>query len=452
MNLFSSLEIGKRALNAQRTAITIAGHNIANINTPNFARQRAELAATLEGDIASGVNVDEVRQIRDKFLDARLRVQIQDFGKWESQSNMLSQVEDVLGTPHSNGVSNALSQFWDAWQDLGNQPESEAARVAVIERGENLAYHFNKVDAELKGTQVDINAQIEAKVQQINSVAETIGKLNAEITGIKATGENANDQMDSQAALIDELSTLVNVTTLREENGSAKVFIGGFCLVERDEVTQLDSTTFSGGHATFSRPVLPDGSAVNITSGELAGLMQLRDTTIPEFTDRIDQLAASLTTDVNSLHSAGYGLDNSTGLSLFSGASASDITVNSVVKNNPDKLATSSSINSEGNNEVALSISQLRYAQKFNNGTETYEDFYHATVGMVGVKSQEAQRLAENQQLLVERFEAQRDSVSSVSLDEEMSNLIRFQHAYEAAARFISVLDEMMETVIDFVR
>jgi len=450
MNLFNSLEIGKRALNAQRTAITITGHNVANINTPNFARQRAELAASLSGDIVSGVNVDEVRQIRDKFLDSRLRVQIQDFGKWEAQSNSLSQIEDVLGTSDS-GISNALSEFWDGWQDLANQPESESARIAVIERGERLAYHFNKVDAELKRSQTDINAQIESKIQQINSTAEMIGKLNTEITVIEGPGGNANDQIDSRAALIDELSELVNVTSLPEENGSVKVFIGGFSLVERNEVTQLSVTTFAAGYTTFSNPVLPDGAPVDITSGELAGLMELRDTTIPEFIDRINQLAASLIGDVNSLHSTGYGLDNSTGLSFFSGEGADDMTVGSLIKNDPVKLATSSSINSEGNNEVALSISQLRYAQKFNNGTETYEDYYHATVGMVGVKSQEAQRFTENQQLLVERFTAQRDSVSGVSLDEEMSNLIKFQHAYDAAAKFISVVDEMLETIIGFV-
>lgn len=450
MNLFHSLEIGKRALNAQSTAIAITGHNVANIDTPNFARQRAELAVSLHGDIASGVNVGEVRQMRDKFLDARLRVQIQDFGKWEAQSNSLSQIEDVLGTSDS-GLSNSLSEFWDGWQDLANQPESESARIAVIERGERLAYHFNKVDSELKQTQVDINAQIEAKIQQINNTAETIGKLNADIAVIEATGGNANDQIDSRAALTDELSRLVNVRTLQGEDGAAKVFIGGFAIVEKTESPQLKMTTFSGGHATFSNPVLPDGSPVDITSGELSGLMQLRDTTIPEFIDRIDQLAASLINDVNSLHSAGYGLDNSTGLSFFSGEGATDMTVNSPIKNDPVKLASSSSINSAGNNEVALSINQLRYAPKFNNGTETYEDYYHATVGMIGVKSQEAQRFADNQQLLVERFEAQRDSVSGVSLDEEMSNLIRFQHAYDAAAKFISVVDEMLETVLDFV-
>jgi len=450
MNLFSSLEIGKRALNAQRSAITITGHNIANINTPNFARQRTELAVSLSDDIVSGVDVDEVRQIRDKFLDARLRTQVQDFNKWETQSSMLSQIEDVLGTSGS-GISNTLSQFWDGWQDLANQPESESARVTVMGRGERLASHFNKVDSELKQMRVDINAQMETKIQLINSTAETIGKLNTEISIIQGTGENANDQIDSRVALIDELSTLVNVTTHQEENASAKVFISGFCIVEGGEVTQLNSTISSGGHATFSNPVLPDGSPVDITSGELAGIMELRDTTIPEFVDRMNQLAASFIADVNSLHSAGYGLDNSTGLSLFSGGRASDMTVNSVIKNNTDKLATSSSMNSEGNNEVALSISQLRYAQKFNNGTETYEDFYNATVGMAGVKSQEAQRFADNQQLLVERFEALRDGVSGVSLDEEMTNLIKFQHAYEAAARFVGVVDEMMETVLGFV-
>ena len=451
MNLFSSLEIGKRALNAQNTAITVTGHNVANVNTPNFARQRAELASSLSGDMVSGVSVDEVRQVRDRFLDARLRTQMQDFSKWESQSNMLSQVEDVLGGSGSNGLASVLSQFWDGWQDLANQPESESARIAVIERGENLAYHFNKVDSELKQTQVDINAQIEAQIQQINSIAETVGKLNADISVIKGSEGNANDQIDSREALIDELSAMVNVSTLQEENGSVKVFISGFTLVQRNEVSQLKMSAFSGEYATFSNPVLPNESPVDITSGELAGLMQLRDNTIPEFIDRIDQLAASLIDDVNSLHSAGYGLDNSTGLSFFSGANAAYMSVDSVIQNDPVKLATSSSINSEGNNEVALSMGQLRYAQKFNNGTETYEDFYNATVGMAGVKSQEAQRFMDNQRVLVERFEAQREGVSGVSLDEEMSNLIMFQHAYEAAARFVNVVDEMLETVIGLV-
>ena len=457
-NLLGSLEIGKRALNAQRLAVTVTGHNLANVNTPNFARQRAEIVIGVNKDLITGPDVTQIRQIRDRALDEWTRQRRQDFAESDAQSKRLNQLEAMFGDLPGSGITDTLSEFWGAWQDLTLSPESEAARLTSIERGKILAIELKRFYNEFRQMHSNLDSEIRNQVVQINQIAEAIAELNVEISSIEITGTNANDQRVRREQHLAELSEIINFRTLEADNGSIKVLIGGIALVEGVHVSKLETnkvsaslsgTSSSIANASVTEILGPGGSRISITSGEMAGLIDVRDERIPEIIERLDQLATKLMDEINDLHRTGYGLDGTTQIPFFSGSNITDISVNPLLQNQPEKLAVAKEPNAAGDNRIALAIAQKRHDKLFAAGTETFEDFNNSTISTVGVYSQLARRAVENNELLVEQLMAQKESISGVSIDEEMSRLIQFQRAYEAAARYVSTVDRLLETLIN---
>ena len=457
------MEIGKRGLNAHRLGITVAGHNLSNVNTPNFARQRVELGVGLNEDLVTGEDliigpdVSGIRQIRDRLLDERTRRHRQEFARWDIQSKRLSQLEAMFGDLPGSGITDTLSEFWDAWQDLTISPESEAARLVAIERGETVAIELQRFHNEFRQMHVDIDLEIRNQVTQINQLTEEIARSNEEVTIIEGTGSNANNQRDRREQHLAELSEIVNLRTLEGDNGSIKVLVGGMVLVDGVDTIELELNSISASLRGISSTIADtskteiflDGIKLSVTSGALAGLIDVRDEEIPEVVERLDRLASTLMDEVNALHRTGYGLDGTTQISFFSGSNITNISVNSVLQTKPEKLAVAQVPNAEGDNRIALAIAQKRHEKLFANGTETFEEFNNSTISAVGVQTQQARRQAENSDLIVQQSIALQESVSGVSIDEEMTQLILFQRAYEASARFITTVDRLLETLIN---
>ncbi|MCH8294015.1 flagellar hook-associated protein FlgK [Candidatus Poribacteria bacterium] len=448
-NLLGSLEIGKRALNVQRMGITIAGHNLANVNTPDFARQRPEI---------TGAEVTQIRQIRDKFLEARFRQLTQDSAGSDVESERLRQLEVLFGDLSDTGITSVLSEFWDAFSDLTTQPESHAARITAIENGETLAAELKGLYLDFRQMHTDLDTEIQDEVTQVNQIAESIARLNREIIAIEGTGVNANDQRDRRAQHLTELSEIINFSVTEEDNGSTRLTIGGFALVDGVNVSELKKDTVSTaslgvtssiGDASTTTILSEGGLPISITRGKLAGLINVRDNRIPEMVERLDLLTNTLMDEVNDLHRSGYGLDGTTQIPFFSGSSIKDISVNPLLQTHSEKLAVAGTIDAEGDNQIALAIAQKRHEKLFSDGTETFEEFNNSTIGIIGVYTQKARRQAENNELLLQQTQAIRESVSGVSIDEELSNLILFQRAYESAARYISIVDGLLETLIN---
>ena len=448
-NLLGSLEIGKRALNVQRMGITIAGHNLANVNTPDFARQRPEI---------TGAEVTQIRQIRDKILEARFRQLTQDSAGSDVESERLRQLEVLFGDLSDTGITRALSEFWDAFSDLTTQPESQAARITAIQNGETLAAELKGLYLDFSQMHTDLDTEIQDEVTQVNQIAESIARLNREIIAIEGTGVNANDQRDRRAQHLTELSEIINFSATEEDNGSTRLTIGGFALVDGVNVSELKKNTVSTaslgvtssiGDVSTTTILSEGGLPISITRGKLAGLINVRDNRIPEMVERLDLLTNTLMDEVNDLHRSGYGLDGTTQIPFFSGSSIKDISVNPLLQTHSEKLAVAGTIDAEGDNQIALAIAQKRHEKLFSNGTETFEEFNNSTIGIIGVYTQHARRQAENNELLLQQTRAIRESVSGVSIDEELSNLIMFQRAYESAARYISIVDGLLETLIN---
>lgn len=469
---FFGLEIARRGLQVQQRALDVTGHNVSNANTPGYTRQDAVMATTTPfpvpglytpagaGQLGSGVEISEIRRLRDGFLDLQYRGENEALGYWEARWNAIQKVETILNEPSDSGLGKVFEQFWQSLEDLSKNPESLAARSTVLERGKTLAETFNYLDRQLQSLQSDLDSTIKVKVDEVNSFARQIADLNQQIQKIEVTGQRANDLRDKRDLLLDQLSKDVNIQVREDANGMVQVSIGGRLLVEGDRVEELIAKD-SNSDGFLDVMWKADNQSAQVTGGAIKGMSEMRDGLVSEIRGKLDKLAAVLGEKFNSIHKAGYGLDGSTGLDFFktkdpaTQISACNITANTDLED-LNKIAAAKPNGSitppyfdKGDGSNALELAQLLKQVKIGDlGDTTFEDYYRAAIGELGVQGQQAKRMKENQELLVTQLDNNRQEVSGVSLDEEMVNMIRFQHAYAAAARVITALDEMLDLII----
>ena len=463
-----SIETGRRALQAQQTAIQVASHNIANVNTPGFSRRRAEIVnadSGVPGGIGSGADVANVVRLRSAFLDAQFRVEQQVRGRWEAVESALMGIEAIFNEPAGAGSSEAgtifnessglglsgsLSRFWNAWQDLANVPESGAARAAVRQEADFLSTTLHQQKQQLNDTRVGLDDEIVREVGEINAILEQLVVLNGEIPRSNFDGGTAGDLEDRRDRLIEQLSEKVDITLIAGNNGQVSVLLSGHNLLQATSSVQLAVRTITqDDFPTSTAFFTDDGSLAPIREGRLRGLMEVRDQTLPDLMQRLDTLASSLVDEINRVHRAGTGFDGVGGRNFFdpTNTAASNITVSTDIREDLNRIAASGDGNT-GDNGAALAISGLRNARVLGSGTETIEAFFFTLLGEVGARSKEAQTMAENHRLFTTQIENRRQAFQGVSLNDEAAQLILFQRAYQAAARTVSVVDELMEITI----
>lgn len=474
---FFGLEIVRRGLQAQQRALDVTGHNVSNANTPGYTRQDAVMATTGPyplpgmnvpagaGQVGTGVEIAEIRRLRDGFLDLQYRGENEALGYWEARWDAIQKVETILNEPSDSGLSKVYEQFWQSLEDLSKNPESMAARSTVLERGKALAETFNYLDTQLKTLQNDIDSNIKVKVDEVNSFARQIADLNLQIQKIEVGGQRANDLRDKRDLLLDQLSKDIHIQVREDASGMVQVSIGGRLLVDGDRIDELAVMTTQVGSDYFYRVVWKaDKQYAQVTGGIVRGLIEMRGYLDEEgkttglvsiIRNELDNLAKEFATQFNLQHAQGFDLNGNKGSNFFiindpnsTTFSAGNITVNPELDLNEIAAAANSGDPGDGGN--ALALAQLLKQEKIDGlGSTTFEDYYQAAIGELGVQGQQAKRMAENQQLLVSQLDSNRQEVSGVSLDEEMVNMIRFQHAYSAAARVITAIDEMLGVIIE---
>ncbi len=449
-------EIGKRALLAQQYSLNLTGHNISNVNTPGFTRQQSVMTSTqpfsaANGIFGTGVEVVSVRQLRSIFLDKQYRQESQNLGRWRSLSQGWGQIETVYMEPSDTGFGAVLDKFWSSWQDLAANPDEQAARVEVREQAGRLINSLQHYSKQLREFRTAIDDDIHKRIEDINNIGRQLASLNEAIMTTELTGHRANDLRDRRNYLVDELSNYVNVQVIEQPSGSYTVMIGSMALVDRTEVSELEAAVVGEGHDVIHELRFKDSQVKpEITRGELSGLMELRDDIIAERLAELDEIAVSLAQSVNEIHRRGYGIDGVSGRDFFdpSTTGADDIKLADNIIEDTATIAASGN-GAIGDNANALAIAALRSQSTMRGGTTSIGDFYNSVVGIVGVRSREAQNMLENQESLVAHIEENRQALMGVSLDEEMTNMIRYQHAYEAAARVITTMDAALDTVIN---
>jgi flagellar hook-associated protein 1 FlgK len=450
------LEIGKRALLAQQLALNITGNNIANVNTPGYTRQQAILANSVPqtmpfGNVGTGVDISEIRRIRSELLDQQLRTETQELGKWNFLKQTWGQVESVFGEPSDTGLSTILDQFWNSWEELSENPSSEAARMEVREQANQLAETFHHFSSQLTDMRSAIDEDITGLTQEINSAAVQIANLNESISSAELGGNQANDLRDRRDYLIDQLSQYADVGVVEQSDGTATVYLGSMALVDGITCRELQSTIESDGDSII-HTLRFKGSAYELRNigGQLEGMIKSRDEVIGGKLADLDLLARELAKTVNETHRQGFGSDGSTGVNFFNPdtTGAADIELDAAVVNDLSRIAAGRD-GQQGDNSNAIAMAGLRNLLAMHGGNSTFGDYFGSIIGEVGIKSQQAQSLEKNQEALVSQIENSRLSTSGVSLDEEMAKMIQYEHAYTAAARVINAMDSALDTIIN---
>lgn len=465
-NISGLLYIGQSALMTQQKAVDITGNNIANVNTPGYSRQRLNMEQNNpvrdgQGTMSTGVRAEQkIQRFYDQFITDQLNNENEDLGRWEAQKTALEKVEVLFDDVYGYGLSSAMDGYFNAWQDLANNPAGHVERTAMLSAGQYLSTTFNQLSNNITTAQNDIDTNVVNVVDNINQIATQIAELNSKVVQVEVTGHNANDYRDQRDELAFQLSKLINIDTFEDENGGLNVMVGnGKPLVEAGRTWTLSTADSGGVQNVFwedSSGATTDITA-NITSGELKGWIFTRDDVIADYSTRLNEMADGFITQVNALHNdpgtpSGFGLDGSQN-DFFVGTDAADIAVNPDIEANVDLIATVGDVlDIPGDNSVAIAIANLQNTPTMAAGTATFDDYYISLVGDVGADVRRADLNYDHQTTMVNHLQNYREEVSGVSLDEEMVNLVKYQHAYNAAAKIITTTDELMQTIIGLVR
>ncbi|MBI1905609.1 MAG: flagellar hook-associated protein FlgK [Rhodocyclales bacterium] len=464
------LNIGLTGINSAQANLLATSHNITNANTPGFSRQRVlqstnEPQFTGAGFFGQGSRVDAVRRQYDAFLNQQVLNTSARKEEYSTYSAAISQVDNLLGD-ESAGLSSAMADFFRGVNDVANNPSSVPARQALISTANSLAGRFGALDNRLIEIRDANEGQIVSVVTEINSFARQIADLNQRIGEVQVAGPNvqANDLLDQRDNLVAELNKLIKVSTTAESDGSLSVFMGsGQALVVGSSATNLkvdypSLTDPLRGQVFLTTPggdvLIPDSV---LQGGELGGLIAFRNQTLDSARDQLGEIAKSLSATFNTQHLLGVDLNGAAGGNFFAdltAVSARDAAgAFAVLVTDPATIAASSTtIPGVGNNGNALALAALQTTKVMNSGTATFQSAYSQLVSSVGNKAREVQIAEAAQDVQLEQAIAARESVSGVNLDEEAANLIRFQQAYQAAARVMGVAGTLFEEVLGVAR
>ncbi len=467
--------MANRSLQTQRNGTEIAGHNLANVNTPGYSRQRVaiETSLTIKSDMGpqgTGADAVGIYQLRDALLDRNIVSETSVRGSYESRQRALQFAQATLGQQidrqatgaegaaaasgvgGQHGIAEELSDLFNAMQSLSTHPTSTSERQVLLIKAESLATQFNQVSTRLDNLRTSLNDSLASDADQANLALSDIAKLNKEIIAAElGTTAEANDLRDIRQKRIEDLAKLVNIETTANTNGSVDIAIDGVTLVSGPN---LEDTleTFDAGGGQFLVRTVTGATSLNVTGGSMHGTIDARDTDLLSVKTETDALAAALIAEVNAVHSAGFGLGGTSGEDFFTGTDAADIAVNQNLTADPSRIQASGVSGAVGDNTVMVRMAQLADARLASLGNQTFLERYGQTVASLGQALNGTNTQLGNQQIVESMLLRQRDAVSGVSLDEEMTDLIKFQRAFEASARLIMTIDEMLQTVVNLKR
>ena len=616
---FSGIELGKRSIMANTDAITTAGHNISNANTEGYSRQRVQIKefdplykpdltrAERPGQIGQGVDVIGIERIRDTLLDKRIVAQANQESYWDTRSKYYMMLEQIYNEPYDVSIRSNMDKFWESWQELSVNPESKAARQAVVTRGETLTDSINERWTALNGVATIINGDIDATVKQVNDLTAQIAALNGEIVRSRAMGDNPNDLLDRRDLLVDKLSALIDISTDDRDPDEFMIHTGGEIIVQgsvRRGIELVPRYDDTGYNKVIWSDTQEDAF---FRGGTLAALIELRDVDIRQEMQDLNEMTLNFADLVNDVHRNAVGANKVTGIDFFvqhsfventngnydrdgdgvldtsyifrfTGTNKLDLqqqvgiegtitlsgksgnveiqyyhtdTVETVIArindsqsevkayldrdnhlvlkatasenmDNPDFVirhvedsgyflagysgllngigaanaydfnqadsvnalvqgaqfavspvynpAAYISVNSEvqkdvmsvaagykdasgstavGDGRAAVEIASIRNTSIMVGSMRTFDDYFADSVTKVGLKGQQAETNLLSQNAIMDDLRNTRDSISGVNIDEELAEIMKFQHGYNAAAKFITVWDSLIDTVIN---
>jgi flagellar hook-associated protein 1 len=453
MSLQSLLSIARSALITHQRAMAVTSQNVANAETPGYTRQRLEIqAADPEigpfGTIGRGVTDLGVSRARVGFYDAAFRRDSGLLGGSGTLQSFLGQIESALNEPSGSGLGVALDEMFQSFADLANDPSSPAMRDLVRASAGRFVHLFHRLDNEVKQSGADALTQMRSDVADVNELARKIANLNSSILAAGGPNHSAPDLEDRRDLMIDQLSGMIGVRVSARDDGSISIAAGNTVLVDGGTSRELEVRVPAGGPAALG--LAGDTAEVDPVSGSLDALLDLVNTRVPALQGQLDAMAASLVFEVNQIHRTGYNAYGATNNDFFdpTGVTAATIDLSIFIQGSSANIAAGATP-AIGDGNIALQISALADTGVGTLSGRTLRDFYNGLTTSVGVDVRNIGQDVDTYDALLGHDEMQRQSVSGVSVEEEMVNLIGQQQAYSAAARIVRVADEMMQDVLD---
>lgn len=444
------MSIATGALGAEQGALNATTNNVANANTPGYSRLRPVLTENdpvVVGTVTygTGVSLAKLQSLRDPILQRRIQEETQQQGQLNAFVSAMQQAQ-VQFTASSSDIGTQISNFFNSLDQLSTDPTNLALRQGVLTAASNLAGAFNNTanNLSLQGSNLDLNVMQD--VQQLNVLTGQIATLNLRISELEGVKQDASAFIDQRDVLIGQLSNLIDVSAIQSDNGLTLTTANGTALVVGGQNFALSTQINAAGlHDVYAQG---KDITATLTSGELAGVLQVRDQKIPDVLAKLDTLAAGLATALNTAHQAGFDLNGDPGGNLFApppagpGAAAS-----MAVQITDPALIAASSDGAPGSNGNVAVLSAV-HDQPVAAG-QTPTDFYSNLVFAVGNDVSSGSAELDSSQLILTQLQDQRGSISGVSLDEEAANMVQYQRAFEAAARVVTTINELLATVIN---
>lgn len=471
--LYHTLGIGEQSLYATRQGVDTTSHNIANANTEGYSRQRINVrprdAQFYHGVVVgSGSHVKDITRSHNKFIEKQINRAQQIKGESTGRFEALKGFEPIFSPELSAGVSDEVTNFFNALGDLATNPEDMSVRTAAREAGRNLSVAVQRVDRDLNQRRLDLNDVVKQECADINGRLAGIAKLNQQIQETEVTpGAFANDLRDQRDLLLRQVTDRVEINYYEDEFGS-------FCvrgpdditLVDRNNVSELQCVPNSGNDGLLDVLIVdPNGTHTrNITrkmdGGSLKGTIDVRDNVAGDLIRRNNEIAYRMTENFNAVHRTGFGIKDyqeTTGRDFFKpiddfNHAARDFDISDEVAASIESISIASTPLAIGDNVVGNQLLNLKDSKLFENGKSDFVEFYAEMVGGLGIEINRTGHLKEANDVVVADLNKQREAVSGVSLDEEAINLMKWQSNFTASSKVIKTVDDMLETVLSLKR
>jgi len=471
MSISPLMDIGASALNAQQLALDVTSGNITNASTPGYSKETALLSSsaptTAYGlSVGSGVRVTTVQRSYDSFLQGQIVSENSTSGQATTTNSTLQLVQSNFTDLTSSGLGTSLQGFFSAWQDLAANPQGSAERQEVLATGQSLADQFNQMSSSLTGVQDSLNQSLTGITSNVNNQLSQVATLNGQILAVTAGGGQANTLSDQRDLLIQQLAQNVGITSAQQSDGSISVSLSsGQALVTGVSAASLSLQANAANSGYYDVMLTPPGGGAAVTAtsfiggpgngqGNMGATLQLRDTTVKGYLSSLDELASTVVAQVNTAQAAGYGLTGSTGVNFFNApatVTAANISVSITSASDLAAADVDPTTGGTGNNINATAVANLynkTNPMPIAGGAMTMANAYSALVGKVGTDVQTAGQNQSQADSMTSQLSNLRDSVSGVSLNEELSNLSQQQQAFQAAAKLITTGTQMLDTLM----
>jgi len=465
MGLLAALNAGKTSLLSNQKAIEITGENVTNVNTPGYSRQTPTYSpypAMAFGDffIGTGVKISSVERAHDVFIHEQLKDRNASSGFESARTAPLEEIEQVVGVDSDTSISAQFDTFFDDLQQLSTNPNGLVERSQVLQQGQLLANSFQNTYTDLQKVGDDLNNKLSAQVDDVNLKLKQVAELNQRIATIENSGQNANSDRDRRDLLLTQLANTIGATSIEDANGNAIVSLpnSGLPLVSGDGAMQLQAVDV-GGTLNFKLDI-GGGTVVDLPpsqfGGQFGGLIDVRDRVLPDVMGQLDTLAYNFANEFNTLHQAGTGLDGVSGRDFFTdfsgwaNADGAALALN-VTATSTDEVAAGTSA-APGDNTNVLSLMGLENSPIAGLGNDNFVAYYGKIASGIGIEVNQNSLTSQGLEDSLNQLQNLRDSTDGVSIEEEMIQLMKYQQSFQASAKLLSTVDDVMGSLLDLKR